>query len=74
VLIINPSLANPDLTVPQKVISVAYPVCDVLILAILARFVIGAVRSWSATLLLISGAGLFAADVLYGFVQLSTIE
>ena len=70
VLVVSPQLSNPDLTALQKVISVAYPICDVLILAILIRFMLGAARSWSATLLLLSGAGLFVADVLYGLVQL----
>jgi diguanylate cyclase (GGDEF)-like protein/PAS domain S-box-containing protein len=74
VLLIHPYLQNPALTGLQKAISVAYPVCDVLILTILARFTLGSARSWSATLLLLSGAGLFVADVLYGMVQLGTVE
>jgi diguanylate cyclase (GGDEF)-like protein/PAS domain S-box-containing protein len=74
VLVVNPYLQAPGLTVLQRAVSVAYPVCDVLILAILARFMTGAVRGWSATLLLLSGAGLFVADVLYGLVQLGSVE
>ena len=43
--LINPYLENPDLTALEKAISIAYPLCDVLMLAILARLAIGAARS-----------------------------
>ncbi|SDS70270.1 putative bifunctional diguanylate cyclase/phosphodiesterase [Actinoplanes derwentensis] len=71
VLVVNPYLSSPDLTPLQKAIAVAYPIFDVLILAILVRFMLGAVRSRSAILLLFSGAGLFVADVMYGLNQLN---
>ena len=69
--LISPYLENPDLTVVEKAISIAYPLCDVLILAILARLAIGARRSPSVILLLVSGTGLLAADVMYGLSQLN---
>jgi diguanylate cyclase (GGDEF)-like protein/PAS domain S-box-containing protein len=69
--LINPYLLNADLTFVEKAISIAYPLYDVLILAILARLVIAVTRMWTVTLLLLSGAGLLAADVLYGLSQLN---
>ncbi|MCA2214237.1 putative bifunctional diguanylate cyclase/phosphodiesterase [Jidongwangia harbinensis] len=69
--LINPNLQNPDLTAAQKAVSVAYPMTDVLILAILARLALTAARSWSVTLLLASGAALLTADVLYGLDRLN---
>jgi diguanylate cyclase (GGDEF)-like protein/PAS domain S-box-containing protein len=70
VLVVHPYLSSPFLTPLQKAISVAYPILDVLILAILVRFMLGVARSWSASLLLLSGAGLFVADVMFGLTQL----
>jgi EAL domain-containing protein (putative c-di-GMP-specific phosphodiesterase class I) len=55
----------------EKTISVAYPLCDVLLLAILARIAISGTRSASVVLLLCSGASLLAADALYGPSQLN---
>jgi diguanylate cyclase (GGDEF)-like protein/PAS domain S-box-containing protein len=69
--LINPNLQDPTLTVLQKAVSIGYPMTDVLILAILARLVLTAARSWSVTLLLASGASLLTADVLYGLSRLS---
>ena len=68
--LISPYLEDPRLTLAQKVISIAYPLCDVLVLWILSRLVIGARRSWSVTLLLASGLGLLAADALYSLTRL----
>jgi diguanylate cyclase (GGDEF)-like protein/PAS domain S-box-containing protein len=71
VFLINPYLENPNLTVVEKAISVAYPLSDVLFLALLVRFAIGAPRSRSVILLVLSGVGLLTADVLYGLNQLN---
>jgi PAS domain S-box-containing protein len=68
--LISPYLEDPRLTLAQKVISIAYPLCDVLVLWILSRLVIGARRSWSVALLLVSGLGLLAADALYSLTRL----
>jgi diguanylate cyclase (GGDEF)-like protein/PAS domain S-box-containing protein len=70
IFLINPYVQDPQLTGVQKVISVAYPLCDVLLLATVARLV-GAVR-WSPALALLGtgGAALLSADVLYGLMQL----
>src|SRR5688572_19125370 len=56
--LIGPYLANPQLTLVEKVIQIAYPLCDVLVLAILSRLAIGAKLSWSVVLLIGSGVGL----------------
>jgi diguanylate cyclase (GGDEF)-like protein/PAS domain S-box-containing protein len=68
--LISPNLLDPTLSVLEKLISIAYPLGDLLILSILVRLAIGARRSWSVVLLLVSGFGLLTADVLYSFSQL----
>ncbi len=68
--LVNPHLANPDLSPLQKAVSVAYPLVDVLLLAILIRLALGPRRGWSALLLLVSGAALLTSDVLYGLSRL----
>jgi diguanylate cyclase (GGDEF)-like protein/PAS domain S-box-containing protein len=69
--LINPYLQNPELNTLQKAVSIAYPMADVLVLAILARLGLTATRSWSVTLLIVSGAALLTADVLYGLSRLN---
>ena len=69
--LINPFLHTPDLTPLEKAVSIAYPMVDVLMLAILARLGLTAARSGSVTLLMVSGASLLAADVLYGLSRLN---
>ncbi|GAA0905625.1 hypothetical protein GCM10009558_006400 [Virgisporangium aurantiacum] len=69
--LISPYLENPNLTLVEKAISVAYPLYDVLFLALLVRFAIGTARSPSVNLLLISGIGMLTADALYGLSQLN---
>jgi diguanylate cyclase (GGDEF)-like protein/PAS domain S-box-containing protein len=69
--LINPFLHTPDLTPLEKAVSIAYPMVDVLMLAILARLGLTAARSGSVTLLMVSGASLLAADVLYGLNRLN---
>ncbi len=69
--LVSPYLHNPDLTAVEKGISVAYPLGDVLILALLARLAIGARSSPSLILLVVSGTGLLTADMLYGLSQLN---
>jgi diguanylate cyclase (GGDEF)-like protein/PAS domain S-box-containing protein len=71
IFLVNPYLVNPELTALEKAISIAYPMFDVLILALFARIAIGAARSVSFTFLLISGTALLTADVLYGLSQLN---
>ncbi len=69
--LISPSLHNPALTPLEKTISIGYPLCDLLILALLVRFLGTVERTWSAGMLLLAGSGLLVADVLYGLLQLA---
>jgi diguanylate cyclase (GGDEF)-like protein/PAS domain S-box-containing protein len=69
--LIDPFLQNPDLSPLEKAVSIAYPMADVLMLAILARLGLTAARSRSATMLIVSGAALLTADVLYGLSRLN---
>ncbi len=68
----QPYVDDPILTWQQKAVSIAYPLGDVLILAVLVRLLIaGGRRSWALWLLSLGTAGLFASDVLYGLIQLN---
>jgi diguanylate cyclase (GGDEF)-like protein/PAS domain S-box-containing protein len=68
--LIDPYVHADDLTWVQKAISIAYPLFDVLVLAILARLVISMRLTPSILLLAIGGVGMLVADVLYGFSRL----
>jgi len=54
----------------QKTISIAYPLYDVLLLAILARLVIALGWTPAVTLMAVGAFGLLLADVLYGLSRL----
>jgi len=69
--LINPFLRDPDLGAMAKSVSIAYPMVDLLMLAILARLRLTATQSRSATLLIASGAALLTADTLYGLTRLN---
>jgi diguanylate cyclase (GGDEF)-like protein/PAS domain S-box-containing protein len=72
VFLIVPYVRNTDLTVLEKATSIAYPLGDVLILAILARLLTGGGRRTRAVELLAVGtAGLLVADVFYGLIQIN---
>jgi diguanylate cyclase (GGDEF)-like protein/PAS domain S-box-containing protein len=67
-----PYAQDPTLTWPQKLVSIGYPLGDVLILAVLVRLLIGVGRHRRALWLLSIGTlGLFGSDVLYGLIQLN---
>ncbi|GAA4455117.1 putative bifunctional diguanylate cyclase/phosphodiesterase [Phytohabitans houttuyneae] len=68
--LIDPYVHADDLTWVQKAISIAYPLFDVLVLAILARLVISMRLTPSVLLMAIGGVGMLVADVLYGFSRL----
>jgi diguanylate cyclase (GGDEF)-like protein/PAS domain S-box-containing protein len=55
-----------------RVVSIAYPLGDVLMLAMLARLVLSAagIRNVSLLLLTVGTAGILVSDVLYGLLQL----
>jgi len=70
--LIEPFVSDGTLTWEQKVTSVAYPLGDVLLLAMLARLLSdGGFRSRSLQLLTCATLGLLTADVLYGLIQLN---
>lgn len=55
----------------EKAISIAYPLGDVLMLAMLARLLVpGGLRSRSVQLLTLGTCGILASDVIYGTLQL----
>jgi diguanylate cyclase (GGDEF)-like protein/PAS domain S-box-containing protein len=69
--LVLPNFQAPDLTTLERLVSVAYPLGDVLLLAMLARLVTGGGLGVRAIQLLVVGAvGIFASDVMYGFSQL----
>jgi diguanylate cyclase (GGDEF)-like protein/PAS domain S-box-containing protein len=69
--LILPYVHNPALSWEQKAVSIAYPIGDVLVLAILARLLApGAWRARSLQLLTIGTVGLLASDVTLGLLQL----
>jgi signal transduction histidine kinase len=64
--VIGPTLSDSTLSWQETVVTVAYPVADVIVLAVAARFVMG--RSWNvpALRLLVLGLGLtLLGDVVY---------
>jgi len=74
VYLVVPNFQADGLNGVQRFISVAYPLGDVLVLAMLARLIAdGGVRVRSMQLLVLGGAGLLVADVLYGLVQLNGV-
>jgi len=71
VYLIVPNFQADGLTWLQRVVSVAYPIGDVMILAMLARLVAGGgLRLGSMRLLVTGTVGLMGADVLYGLTQI----
>jgi diguanylate cyclase (GGDEF)-like protein/PAS domain S-box-containing protein len=74
VYLIVPNFLADDLNVFERIVSVAYPLGDVLILAMLARLVAGGGLRIRSMVLLVTGAlGLMVADVLYGLIQLNGV-
>jgi diguanylate cyclase (GGDEF)-like protein/PAS domain S-box-containing protein len=69
--LILPYVHNPALSWLQKSVAIAYPLGDVLILAMLARLLApGAGRSRCVQLLTLGAVGVMASDVSYGLIQL----
>ncbi|HWG99710.1 MAG TPA: diguanylate cyclase, partial [Pilimelia sp.] len=70
IFLIEPYLASPDLTVVERLVSIAYPIWDVLFLATVARLVVAARQTPAVALLAVGTAALLIADVGYGLSQL----
>ncbi|GAA2991242.1 hypothetical protein GCM10010519_26070 [Streptomyces lactacystinicus] len=71
IYLILPYARNPDLDWIQKAVSIAYPLGDVVVLALLLRLLTPrGGNSRSLQLLAVGSLGLLVSDVLYGLVQL----
>jgi len=71
VYLILPYVHNSSLTSVQKAFSVAYPLGDVLVLAMLARLLApGSGRVRCVQLLALGTVGLLVSDVVFGLIQL----
>ncbi|NGO09051.1 aminotransferase class I/II-fold pyridoxal phosphate-dependent enzyme [Streptomyces sp. HC44] len=69
--LINPVAQAEGLTWLERAISVAYPLGDVLILAMLVRLLtLGGIRERSVQLMTVGTIGILVSDVLYGVLQL----
>ncbi|MFC4472681.1 aminotransferase class I/II-fold pyridoxal phosphate-dependent enzyme [Streptomyces xiangluensis] len=69
--LINPIAQTEGQTWLERAISVAYPLGDVLILAMLVGLVsLGGIRERSVQLLAVGTVGILVSDVLYGVLQL----
>jgi len=55
----------------DSAVSIAYPIGDVLLLAVIMRLLTGGgVRGWSPALLVVGGLGLMGSDIAYALVRL----
>ncbi len=71
IYLILPYVHNPGLSWLQKSTAIAYPLGDVLVLAMIARLLApGTGRARSVQLLALGSLGLLASDVSYGLIQL----
>ncbi|MEV7175080.1 EAL domain-containing protein [Kitasatospora sp. NPDC093679] len=69
--LVVPYARNPELTWFQKAVSIAYPLGDVLVLAMLMRLLVPrGGKSPAVVLLTVGTVGLLVSDVLYGLIQL----
>jgi diguanylate cyclase (GGDEF)-like protein/PAS domain S-box-containing protein len=74
VYLIVPNFQADGLDWFGRAVSVAYPVGDVMILAMLARLVAGGgLRFGSMRFLVIGAMGIMGADVLYGLIQINGV-
>jgi diguanylate cyclase (GGDEF)-like protein/PAS domain S-box-containing protein len=71
VYLIEPYVRAADMTLFAKLISVAYPVGDILLLCVVVRLVFGdSTRNTSVRLLVAGVVGVLVADSVYGWIQL----
>ncbi|MBB6418104.1 bifunctional diguanylate cyclase/phosphodiesterase [Streptomyces sp. AK010] len=70
--LIDPYTREVGLTWVQKAFAIAYPLGDILVLAMLLRLLVGRGGKSRSLMLLTAGTvGLLTADVLYGLIQLN---
>jgi diguanylate cyclase (GGDEF)-like protein/PAS domain S-box-containing protein len=71
IYLILPYVHNPDLSWLQKSVAIAYPLGDVLTLAMIARLLVpGTARTRSVYLLTIGTVGMLVSDASFGLLQL----
>ncbi|MFI8962789.1 aminotransferase class I/II-fold pyridoxal phosphate-dependent enzyme [Streptomyces sp. NPDC053493] len=69
--LITPLATSPHMSWIERVISIAYPLGDVLMLAMLARLLVpGGLRSRAVQLLTLGTCGILFSDVVYGMQQM----
>jgi signal transduction histidine kinase len=72
VFLIGPNVRVPGLALPQRLVSIAYPLCDVLLLAVAVRLWRKGGHSTAASRLLALGlAALLVGDTVYGLSLLA---
>ncbi len=72
VFLAAPYVRDSTLTAEVKAFSIAYPLGDVLLMAVLARLLIGrGQRSWSLRALTVGTVCLLVTDAIYGVIQLN---
>ena len=72
IFLIVPYVRAPDLTLLQRFVSVAYPVADVLLLAVAVRLLRpGSTKNVASMLLTIALAAILISDTAYGLSQLT---
>jgi hypothetical protein len=71
IYLILPYVHNPQLSWLQKSVAIAYPLGDVLLLAMIVRLIVpGTARTRSVQLLILGIVGMLASDVSFGAIQL----
>jgi hypothetical protein len=71
IFLIQPYVHAGDMTIFSKLISIAYPLGDILLLCVILRLVIGGgTRNASLRLLVVGALGVLVADCIYGWIQL----
>jgi hypothetical protein len=71
IYLIQPYVHDANMTWFTKVISIAYPLGDILLLCVLMRLLFGGgTRSTSVRLLVLGTVGVLVADCVYGWIQL----
>jgi PAS domain S-box-containing protein len=70
VYLIGPNVEKADLTLLQKSITIAYPLGDIMILAVGASLVASVRATPAVWLLALGGLGLLASDIAFGLIQL----
>jgi hypothetical protein len=74
VLLLSPLASAADSTLDQKIVAIAYPILDLVLLGVVVRLVVGAGRrSTSLYLLAFAAVALFLTDGIYNFISVQGI-